>query len=379
MALWREILRWLLFNDDTAAPVWTDKIAWRPVVGPAYTASAPLPATVGADSVAASLQWVHTISGLLVTRASLRTATALGLWVQGFAGGGGADSSPVFTGWPTELVPLGGEAAGSGAVGDGSYGIFEAYESTIQPRGGGVGGNLSTQLLRPEIRTDCVGEAAGGLAVGAWKEFADPKATAVAANLLDYLFFNSSAQAAWPRSDPSSSVGGTVLWGTNMLPPHSNTIYADDQGRIIYSALLAGAAMDEPRWERPIMHMLLGNLRLMNSAGAVPPPPPARPPPSPHRRPRSPPSLPTPLRVPCQQSTVRRNPPNVTSPARCGAFSPRFLVVTGYFQASVAADVLVARGWRRFFNDTSHNENNYYQAAGRAVMLLVWCPVDWII
>ena len=48
------------------------------------------------------------------------------------------------------------------------------------------------------MRTDCVGEAAGGLAVGAWAEFDDPKATRVASNLLDYLFFNSGV----PRSRP---------------------------------------------------------------------------------------------------------------------------------------------------------------------------------
>ena len=43
-----------------------------------------------------------------------------------------------------------------------------------------------------------MGEAAGGLAVGAWAEFDDPKATRVASNLLDYLFFNSGV----PRSRP---------------------------------------------------------------------------------------------------------------------------------------------------------------------------------
>ena len=42
-----------------------------------------------------------------------------------------------------------------------------------------------------------------------------------------------------------------------------------------------------------------------------------------------------------------------------------------YFQSSVSASTVLAKGgWGTFFNDTSHNENNYYQAAGRAVMLL---------
>lgn len=146
-------------------------------------------------------------------------------------------------------------------------GIFEAFLSSIQPRSVSLGGPLSTQLVRTVVRTDCVGEAAGGLAVGAWPEFADGKATRVAANLLDYLFFNSSALSEWPRNDPSSAVGGTLLWGTNVQPPHSFTIYADDQSRVAMAVAFAGAAMGSSRWDEPLLHVLLGNVRLMNTAG----------------------------------------------------------------------------------------------------------------
>ena len=81
------------------------------------------------------------------------------------------------------------------------------------------------------------------------------------------------------------------------------------QARILYSVLFAGAVMENSRWERAAVHVALGNLRLMNAAG--------------------------------------------------------------YFQTSVRMGEVVAAGWRRFFDDDSHNENLYYQSAGRAVMLMM--------
>ena len=137
----------------------------------------------------------------------------------------------------------------------------------------------------------------------------------MARNLLDFLFFNSSAQAAWPRSDPSSDVGGTLLWAVNVQPPHAFEIYADDQSRIAISVAFASMTMGERRWDRSLVQLLLGNVRLMNRAG--------------------------------------------------------------YFQTSINADAVVQRGgWMHFFNDTSHNENNYYQSAGRAAMLMAHVLTD---
>ena len=66
--------------------------------------------------------------------------------------------------------------------------------------------------------------------------------------------------------------------------------------------------LQESRWEEPLMHLTLGNFRLMNAAG--------------------------------------------------------------YFHTSITSDVVTEWGWRRLHDDTSHNENNYYQSAGRAWMLL---------
>ena len=69
--------------------------------------------------------------------------------------------------------------------------------------------------------------------------------------------------------------------------------------------------LQESRWEEPLMHLTLGNFRLMNAAG--------------------------------------------------------------YFRTSITSDVVTEWGWRKLHDDTSHNENNYYQSAGRAWMLLFGC------
>ena len=242
--LWRDLLRWLLFADGSPGRLWTDAVEWVPVVGPALRAQDPLPPGAAIAAVRSSLQWVHTVSGLLPSTRALSTSSALGLWTHSR----GADWSSMAA-WPTELATLGCDAG----PGDGSHGIFEAYMSAIQARGGGVGGNLSTQLVRPVVRTDCVGEAAGALAVGAWTEVGDGRAVRVAANLLDYLLFDSPALASWPRSDPSSSVGGTLLWGTNLAPPHAQTIYADDQVLVFICVCVCLCCLFAPA--TPLIHL----------------------------------------------------------------------------------------------------------------------------
>jgi hypothetical protein len=304
--LWQDLLRWLQFSESTTHHLWTDSLTWQPIVRPNFGANSSLSSDRAVETqraVMASMKWAHTVSGLLVKPAQLKIANAVGLW-------GPRSSRYVLGSWPSSLVPIGGDTA-DGDTADGSDGIFEAYLSAVQPRGGGIGGNISSQFHSLVIRTDCVGEAAAGLAIGGWSggDYVDERASTVAENLMDYLFFNSSA-FGWPRSDPKSPVGGTLLWGTNMQRPHGSEIYADDQGRIAYSTLFAAAVLNSSRWDRPIMTLILGNFRLMNSAG--------------------------------------------------------------YFQCSISAGLLMSNGWRKYFDDSSHNENNYYQSAMRAVALMAY-------
>jgi hypothetical protein len=80
MGLWRDMLRWLMFNeaDDRPAPAWTDGVRWSPVVQPTYAASDALLATATKDALRRSLTWVHTTSGLLATQGALDAVVALG-------------------------------------------------------------------------------------------------------------------------------------------------------------------------------------------------------------------------------------------------------------------------------------------------------------
>jgi hypothetical protein len=168
--LWQDILRWLQFGENGKQSRWTDALTWHPIVRPTFSADAVLSTDRAAETsraVMASMRWVHTVSELLATPAELETAKAVGLW---------GPRAQVLGGWPWSLVPVPGNSGSIGSIGssrnigsvgsssskaDGSAGIFEAYLSAVQPRGGGVGGNISTQLHSLVIRTDCIGEAAG--------------------------------------------------------------------------------------------------------------------------------------------------------------------------------------------------------------------------
>eukprot|EP00729_Bicosta_minor_P017850 gene17850-9956_t len=233
--LWRRLLRWLQFDDanssvdrqEAVASVWTDAVTFVPSVAPAYAEHAALPATAVADAVRAGVRWLHTTSGLLV------------------------ESKEVYT---SSAVLLDGVKPAT----------CDAYLSGIDATR-----NNGAQDLGMNVRTDCVAESAGALAVGAWKTFADSKAVETSKELLDFLFFTSSAQQGVLRggNPKMSSVAGILLWGTNVPAPHSESLYSDDQYRSLLSAAFAASALNSTRWNVPIARLLLGNARLIGPNG----------------------------------------------------------------------------------------------------------------
>jgi hypothetical protein len=131
----------------------------------------------------------------------------------------------------------------------------------IQPDANG------SQQLGLRIRTDCIGEASGAMAAGAWSAHLDPTATATATELLNYLFFSSRAQQG-ARADPASPLGGIILWGTNVVGNNGRReLYSDDQYRTLLSVLFATAALNSSRWHLPMAKMLLGNVRITSPDG----------------------------------------------------------------------------------------------------------------
>ena len=256
--LWRALLRWLRFADGDerrAGPTaWTDRVAFKPQVRPAYAADAALPADAAASAVVAGMRWLHTTSGLLVPSSAASTAATVLL--DGTIATKG-------DGWPIAALPLTPNSSPE-ERGDGSLGIFEAYLSAIDSERNG------SQALCLRVRTDSVAEAAGGLALGAWPgaPFADAEAAATSAALLDFLFFTSEAQQGPRGDDPrTSSVAGVLLWGTNIAAPHGEEVYSDDQYRSLLSAAFAASALNTTRYNDALARLLLGNVRIIGPLG----------------------------------------------------------------------------------------------------------------
>ena len=252
--LWRRLLRWLQYADGD--DVWTDAVTFVPAVKPAYAPTATLPPTAMLAAVNAGITWLHTTSGLLVPSPAVAAST--GILLDG-------TNPATCDGWPIASLPLPGArtSAAAAAAAVGSSGIFEAYLSGIDATG--------AQELGMNIRTDCVAESAGALALGAWGKFADGKAAAASAGLLDYLFYTSSAQAGPLRGsavDPrTSALAGILLWGTNVPAPHATSLYSDDQYRALLSAAFAASALNTSKYNIPIARLLLGNVRLTGPLG----------------------------------------------------------------------------------------------------------------
>lgn len=275
--LWRAILRWVHASNSTS---WTDRLTFEPRIRPMFTAQAHLPHRATATAVLAGMRWLHTTSKLLVTPTADVAARAL-------LRGGIINGGP--PGWPAQL-PL----FGRNDTGEGSLGVFEAYLSAIDAETGGQG-------IGVRVRTDCVAQSAGALALGAWPAHQDAKATRTSSALLDFLFAPASQ-----HSDPRSSIGGILRWGTNVeAVPSGDELYSDDQYRSLLSASFAASSLGSSRWNEPLAKLLIGNARL------------------------------------------------------CGPL--------GYTQFSGGSSALVVEhGWKFYFNDPYVSELQYYQAAARA-------------
>lgn len=140
-------------------------------------------------------------------------------------------------------------------VGDGGCGMLEGAASAIHPDG--------TQDWRYMVRNDCMGEASMGMAFGG-KMDDDSVKKSVAANLNDFIFFNSDL-AAGPRADPTSPSYGLVRWYSG--DDKGGIYYGDDNARSMMGTMAVAALLEEDRWDEPLMRCLLANLRTTGPLG----------------------------------------------------------------------------------------------------------------
>jgi hypothetical protein len=140
-------------------------------------------------------------------------------------------------------------------AGDGRFSILEGHSSRIDWDG--------TQQYRYCRRADCQAESALALALRS-KLIGDSGSRAIAANLMDYLYFTSPLRQG-PRNDPASGSYGLVGWGA--YPESQVHYYGDDNARVFLGSIGTAALQQSDRWDRSILELILANFRTTGRHG----------------------------------------------------------------------------------------------------------------
>lgn len=223
IALWQGILRVL---QPGAEP--PDMII-PGAVSPRYGRDEKLPAGAAAAAVTAYQDWLRR-SGLLLDQDQERAVREL------MIAGEAVDR---------DRLPAG--------TGDGSHGVAEGFESTIQPDG--------SQRIRLPLRADCIAETAMVLALD--EPGADGPRTA--RNLIGYLR-GPSGLCGGERADPARPSYGLIGWGTG-TPAWEIANYGDDNARVILAWLLADATLDVTDGHRSLITAITANFRTTGRTG----------------------------------------------------------------------------------------------------------------
>ncbi len=137
--------------------------------------------------------------------------------------------------------------------GDGSLGIMEGHYSSINPDG--------SQQYRYWLRADCVAETAMTFAIANdIKE--NSQYLEISTNLMNFLF-NSETFKTASSKDPDKSSYGLVGWADT----HKDRYYGDDNARIIIGSVLAAQTMENPKWDKQILELILANFRTSGKKG----------------------------------------------------------------------------------------------------------------
>ena len=137
--------------------------------------------------------------------------------------------------------------------GDGSLGVMEGHYSYINPDG--------SQQYRYWLRADCVAETAMTLAT-ANEVKQNSKYLETANNLMDFVFNTETFKTASSK-DPSKSSYGLVGWADT----HNDRYYGDDNARVILGSVLAAQTMENSKWDKQILEMILANFRTSGKKG----------------------------------------------------------------------------------------------------------------
>ncbi|MCK5774675.1 MAG: hypothetical protein KAH25_00780 [Bacteroidales bacterium] len=137
--------------------------------------------------------------------------------------------------------------------GDGTLGVMEGHYSYINPDG--------SQQYRYWLRADCVAETAMTFAI-ANEVKENSKYLEISNNLMDFLF-NAETFKTVSSKDPNKSSYGLVGWADT----HKDTYYGDDNARIIIGSVLTAQTMENPKWDKQILELILANFRTSGKKG----------------------------------------------------------------------------------------------------------------
>ncbi|HBE41885.1 MAG TPA: hypothetical protein DDW27_11900, partial [Bacteroidales bacterium] len=152
------------------------------------------------------------------------------------------------------------------ATGDGSLGIMEGYDSKIYYDG--------SQAVRWWNRGDCNAEVAGAMGLAGLK-LEDQRYLHTSSNIGDWLFFRSMISLG-DRSDPDHPAYGLSGWNDSPEYCGPGTMdgfavyYGDDNARVILGMIMTAAAQKTTRYDKRILNIILGNLRVSGIYGFQP-------------------------------------------------------------------------------------------------------------
>ncbi len=224
-AIWRRVFQWL--QPGAAVP----ELDWIPAVCPSYKREEKLPSDAARTAIIRGVDW-HSNARMLIH----------GSWkdkYHEFRSNGTVDprnpfGPPVNPDWP---------------AGDGKYGVLEGVNSRIQYDG--------KQPVRWWLRSDANGESSLAFALRS-KIDGDERSARIAANLLDWVYFNSGLF----QNDPAKSNYGLVHWAWD-----SSSLYGDNDIRIILGCIGTAAVLERDTWDEVLIKNILGNYRTTGRLG----------------------------------------------------------------------------------------------------------------
>ncbi len=229
---WQTIWQRLLAMLEPDAP--SISLKWQPTVAPTYSLKQKLPHDAEQLALHANAKWLR--ESKLLIHPSRQPMIHKLLAVNA------PDTLPV----PAQNEP----------AGDGSCGIQEGYASAINWDG--------SQNQFSAIRADCNAESAMVLAMD-WMVHKNTKSKQIAANLTDFVYFNSGL-CKGPRGNPKHPAYGLIAWG-DVSPAWLVGNYGDDCARTMLGTILSSACLRSERWEVPLLRALLANLRTTGPQG----------------------------------------------------------------------------------------------------------------